>query len=79
MFNLFKRNTEETIQRKLLGLSDEIAQLSREVKQIKHDLESLEIKALESRKIYKKKLEKLTDDDEKNDISPFNPVILPER
>ena len=62
----------------LFELSDKMAEVTRELKQIKEDIEKLEIKALESRKIYHKKLKQEFGDDAKDEKSNSNPVLLPE-
>jgi MoxR-like ATPase len=71
--NLF---AEERINKKLLSILDDMERIKRDLKEIRNDLDSLEIKALESRKIYKKKLSKLVGDEEKEEEETNNPLIF---
>jgi hypothetical protein len=85
MISFFKKNvnTEEKNlqQRKLLEFSDAIAELKRDMKEIKDSLEKMEIKVLESRKVYQRKLKNLVGDEQEEEMqeakSINNPVILP--
>lgn len=77
-FSFFKEKTSP--ERKILELQDSVDQLGRIIKDIKNDIDKLEIKALESRKIYKKKLNQAFGDDEKDEnIDSRTSVLLPER
>lgn len=71
MFFLKKRQEEQTSNRRLLEFSDEIRELKKELDFVKDKLETLEIKALESRKIYAKKLKNLVSEDEKPNQEEF--------
>ena len=70
MLNFFRKAGEEqkeqTIQRKLLEFSDEIAKFAREMKDVREDIERLQIKALETQRVYKTKLSKLVGEEEKS-------------
>lgn len=76
-----QEDIQNGVQKKLLEFSDEIVQLKRDMRDIRDGLEKLEIKALESRKIYGKKLKQMFGDEEKQEDdetkSINNPVILP--
>lgn len=76
-----KKEEEPSTQKKLLEYSDAIAELRREIKDIKDNLEKMEIKVLESRKVYQRKLKNLVGDKEDEEMeeqkSINNPVILP--
>ena len=81
MFFKKKEPEEPSIQRKLIEFSDEIAALKRDMKDIRDSLEKMEIKVLESRKVYQRKLKNLVGDEETEEMSETkginNPVILP--
>lgn len=81
MFWNKKQPEEPSMQRKLAEFSDSLADLTRQIKQIRDDLEKMEIKVLESRKVYQRKLKNLVGDDEKDEMEETkginNPVILP--
>lgn len=68
----------ENPQLTLAKFSEELFMLHKEMKELRNDLDKLEIKALESRKIYKKKLQQAFGDDESSESSG-NAVLLPER
>jgi hypothetical protein len=77
-----KKEVEEpTYQRKLADINDQLADLTRQMKQIRDDLEKMDIKVLESRKVYQRKLKNLIGDEEEQDMQETkginNPVILP--
>lgn len=81
MFWNKKQPEEPSMQRKLIEFSDEIAALKREMKDIRDGLEKMEIKVLESRKVYQRKLKNLVGDEEDQEMDQSkginNPVILP--
>ena len=63
-------------------LEKAVRQLQLELKFYKDEFEKLEIKALESRKVYAKKLKRLTEVEEmegQDDKNGLNSVLLPER
>ncbi len=81
MFNIFKCKTAITENQKLNELIFEVNKLKIELKDIQNAIEKLEIKALESRKLYHKKLNELYGDKEtsggkEEDI--YSKVFLPE-
>jgi uncharacterized protein YtpQ (UPF0354 family) len=72
MFNLFR------ISARVEQLEGALAQLKIEFKYYKDEFEKLEIKALESRKIYGKKLKQILDKEENNEPKDiYNGVLLP--
>lgn len=79
----FQKKQEEgtNYSKKLIDIEDKLSELSRRLKDLEDNYEKLEIKALESRKIYSKKLKNLVGDEEKSELeeakSINNPVILP--
>jgi hypothetical protein len=81
MFWNKKQVEEPTYQRKLADINDQLADLTRQMKQIRDDLEKMEIKVLESRKVYQRKLKNLVGDEEETQMEESkginNPVILP--
>lgn len=81
MFWKKKEPENPNIQTKLLEFSDAIAELRRDLKDIRDNLEKMEIKVLESRKVYQRKLKNLVGDEDKEEMeeqkSINNPVILP--
>jgi len=56
-------------------LALDISEVQQQIKSLKEDIDKLEIKALESRKIYKKKLNALVGDEDKENNSN-NPLIF---
>lgn len=60
----------------LIRLSEKVAVLEGEVKNIKDNLQKLEIKALESRRVYHKKLQNLFGDEEKKSESNLKPSVF---
>ena len=81
MFWNKKQVEEPNFQRKLADFSDQLADLTRQMKQVRDDLEKMEIKVLESRKVYQRKLKNLVGDEEETQMEETkginNPVILP--
>lgn len=85
MFWNKKKEEEPSVQRKLVEFSDKIAELAREQKQMRDDIDKMEIKVLESRKVYGRKLKNLLGEEESSKEeeemqeakSINNPVILP--
>ena len=81
MFWNKKQPEEPSMQRKLIEFSDEIAALKRDMRDIRDNLEKMEIKVLESRKVYQRKLKNLVGDEEESQMEETkginNPVILP--
>ena len=81
MFWNKKQPEEQSYQRKLAEVNDQLADLTRQMKQIRDDLEKMEIKVLESRKVYQRKLKNLVGDEEETQMEETkginNPVILP--
>jgi hypothetical protein len=77
MFNFFK------ISARVCDLEKAFDQLKQEFKMYKDDFEKLEIKALESRKIYGKKLKQFVEREEESgkeeDKETLHSVLLPER
>lgn len=60
----------------VLRLTEKVTILESEIKNIKDSLEKLEIKALESRKVYHKKLQNLFGDEEKKSESNLKPSVF---
>lgn len=56
---------------------DEIAEIKRVIKAMQADVETLEIKALEAKRSYAKKLKQLDNKEKEETQSINNPVILP--
>lgn len=66
MFWNKKAPEEPSIQRKLAEFSDALADLTRQMKEVRNDLEKMEIKVLESRKVYQRKLKNLVGEEEES-------------
>ena len=79
--SLFFKKTEqnEEVQERLSKFSRQFLDLKAELDDLKNKLDKLEISALESRKIYKKKLQQAFGDEEKSNDGLGNSVLLPER
>jgi hypothetical protein len=81
MFWNKKQPEEPSFQRKLAEFGDQLADLTRQMKDMRNDLEKMEIKVLESRKVYQRKLKNLVGDEEETEMEETkginNPVILP--
>lgn len=67
-----KKDTENM---KLTEFSDKFREFSKEMEDIKERLDKVEIKALESRKVYQKKLNALYGDEKKTDNN-LNPSVF---
>lgn len=73
-----KKVEDESLAKRLLCAEDTVRLLSRSLDDLKDTVEKLEIKALESRKIYGKKLKQLAREEEESETQGINnPVILP--
>jgi hypothetical protein len=80
MFNFFKKDKVIDADQKFLDVWKAINRLENSNLDIKNSLEKLEIKALESRKLYHKKLSQLygkeTEEEKPKDL--YSSVLLPE-
>ncbi len=79
MFWNKKQPEEPSFQRKLAEFSDQLADLTRQIKDMRNELEKMDIKVLESRKVYQRKLKNLVGDEEEEQSQNINsPVLLPD-
>jgi len=72
----FKKTAENAQNTSLSTLHLKVLELSQEIKGLKEQVEKLEIKALESRKLYHKKLKDLYSDEDVKSESNIKPSIL---
>lgn len=72
MFNLFKKTENQ----KINELSYDVSRLKIELKDIRDAIEKLEIKALEVKKLYHKKLNDLYGQEDKKGKDIYNGVLL---
>lgn len=84
-FGQKKQEDAPNYSKKLIEIEDALALHSRELKELRESLEKLEIKALESRKVYHKKLKNLLEEEESSKEEEEgeakginNTVLLPE-
>lgn len=72
----WRKNKEDPNQKKLIDLGIEFVKIQAEMKEIRDNLEKLEIKALESRKVYHQKLKKLYGEEEQKTENSIKESIL---
>lgn len=76
MFWQKKQDISEVYKDILLRMQDKIAGIEREVKDLREQIEKLEIKALESRKIYHKKLKNMFGEEKEESETNKNPSVF---